>query len=68
MGHEFCGVVVEKSEEVKSLRLGDLVVSPFTVSWYEIRFFLSQVNNVLYLGMTLPSSPGVRQHPYLSPD
>lgn len=34
MGHEFCGAVVEKGNEVESLEVGDVVVSPFTVSWY----------------------------------
>ncbi|KAL9120196.1 MAG: hypothetical protein Q9187_003250 [Circinaria calcarea] len=32
MGHEFYGAVVEKGNEVESLEVGDLVVSPFTVS------------------------------------
>lgn len=32
MGHEFTGEVVATGKEVKSLRLGDLVMSPFTTS------------------------------------
>jgi threonine dehydrogenase-like Zn-dependent dehydrogenase len=33
MGHEFTGVVVEAGEEVKTVKLGDKVVSPFTITW-----------------------------------
>lgn len=33
MGHEFTGVVVEAGSGVKSVKLGDKVVSPFTTSW-----------------------------------
>lgn len=33
MGHEFCGVVVEIGDDIKNLEVGDLIVSPFTVSW-----------------------------------
>lgn len=33
MGHEFTGTVVEKGDDVKNLAVGDVVVSPFTVSW-----------------------------------
>jgi len=36
MGHEFTGEVVETGSTVTSVRVGDRVVSPFTVSWYEI--------------------------------
>lgn len=32
MGHEFAGEVVELGKEVKSLRIGDVVISPFSVS------------------------------------
>jgi threonine dehydrogenase-like Zn-dependent dehydrogenase len=32
MGHEFTGEVVEKGSKVKSLQVGDHVISPFTVS------------------------------------
>lgn len=32
MGHEFAGEIVEVGKEVKSLRKGDLVISPFSVS------------------------------------
>lgn len=34
MGHEFTGVVVQAGPSVRSVRVGDKVVSPFTVSWY----------------------------------
>jgi threonine dehydrogenase-like Zn-dependent dehydrogenase len=34
MGHEFTGVVVETGSEVKAVKPGDKIVSPFTVSWY----------------------------------
>lgn len=33
MGHEFTGEVVQVGAEVKSFKLGDQVVAPFTVSW-----------------------------------
>jgi len=33
MGHEFTGVVAEVGKDVKSVAVGDKVVSPFTVSW-----------------------------------
>ena len=33
MGHEFCGTVVQIGEDVKTLKRGELVVSPFTVTW-----------------------------------
>lgn len=34
MGHEFTGTVVEKGDDVKTLEVGDVIVSPFTTSWY----------------------------------
>ena len=34
MGHEFTGTVVEKGNDVKTLAVGDVIVSPFTTSWY----------------------------------
>lgn len=34
MGHEFTGTVVEKGDDVKTLAVGDVIVSPFTTSWY----------------------------------
>lgn len=34
MGHEFTGIVFEVGNEVKSVKVGDKIVSPFTVSWY----------------------------------
>jgi threonine dehydrogenase-like Zn-dependent dehydrogenase len=33
MGHEFTGIVVDAGNEVKTVEVGDKVVSPFTVSW-----------------------------------
>lgn len=33
MGHEFTGVVTEVGSEVKTVKVGDKVVAPFTVSW-----------------------------------
>jgi threonine dehydrogenase-like Zn-dependent dehydrogenase len=33
MGHEFTGTVVEAGSAVKTVQIGDKVVSPFTVSW-----------------------------------
>jgi len=33
MGHEFTGIVTEVGKDVKSVSVGDKVVSPFTVSW-----------------------------------
>jgi threonine dehydrogenase-like Zn-dependent dehydrogenase len=33
MGHEFSGVVTEAGRAVKTVQVGDHVVSPFTVSW-----------------------------------
>ena len=32
MGHEFTGEVIEVGESVKTVRKGDLIVTPFTVS------------------------------------
>jgi threonine dehydrogenase-like Zn-dependent dehydrogenase len=34
MGHEFTGVVSEVGSDVKTVAVGDKIVSPFTVSWY----------------------------------
>ncbi len=34
MGHEFTGVITEVGSEVKTLKVGDKVVAPFTTSWY----------------------------------
>ncbi|RYP60235.1 hypothetical protein DL769_008196 [Monosporascus sp. CRB-8-3] len=33
MGHEFTGIVVDVGKHVKSVKVGDKIVSPFTVSW-----------------------------------
>lgn len=33
MGHEFTGVVVEAGESLKTVKVGDKIVSPFTTSW-----------------------------------
>lgn len=32
MGHEFTGVIVEAGKDVKTVRIGDKIVSPFTIS------------------------------------
>lgn len=36
MGHEFTGTVVAAGKNVETVKIGDKVVSPFTVSWYDI--------------------------------
>jgi threonine dehydrogenase-like Zn-dependent dehydrogenase len=36
MGHEYTGIVVEVGSDVKTLKPGDRIVSPFTSSWYVI--------------------------------
>ncbi|EON98151.1 putative alcohol dehydrogenase protein [Phaeoacremonium minimum UCRPA7] len=33
MGHEFTGIIVEAGDEVKTVKVGDKVVTPFTTSW-----------------------------------
>jgi threonine dehydrogenase-like Zn-dependent dehydrogenase len=33
MGHEFTGYVHEVGSDVKTLKVGDRVVCPFTISW-----------------------------------
>lgn len=33
MGHEFSGVIVQKGDAVKTVSIGDRIVSPFTTSW-----------------------------------
>jgi hypothetical protein len=33
MGHEFTGIVKEVGKEVKTVKVGDKIVTPFTVSW-----------------------------------
>ena len=33
MSHEFTGIVDEVGSDVKTVRKGDKIVSPFTVSW-----------------------------------
>lgn len=33
MGHEFTGEVVEAGSAVQTVKKGDRIVSPFTVSW-----------------------------------
>jgi len=35
MGHEFAGHIVEAGSGVKTVAVGDKIVCPFTVSWYE---------------------------------
>jgi threonine dehydrogenase-like Zn-dependent dehydrogenase len=34
MGHEFTGTISEVGSDVKTVAVGDQIVSPFTVSWY----------------------------------
>lgn len=36
MGHEFTGTVVAAGQHVRTVKVGDKVVAPFTVSWYDI--------------------------------
>jgi Zn-dependent alcohol dehydrogenase len=36
MGHEFTGTVVSLGSAVKSVNIGDKVVSPFTASWFDL--------------------------------
>lgn len=36
MGHEFTGTVVSLGSAVKSVNIGDKVVSPFTASWFDV--------------------------------
>lgn len=33
MGHEFTGTVVQVGPAVKTIKIGDKVVAPFTASW-----------------------------------
>jgi Alcohol dehydrogenase GroES-like domain len=33
MGHEFTGIVKEIGNQVRSVAVGDKIISPFTVSW-----------------------------------
>lgn len=35
MGHEFTGTVVAAGRAVRTVQIGDKVVAPFTVSWYD---------------------------------
>lgn len=42
MGHEFVGTVTEAGPAVKSVQVGDKIVSPFTVSWYSLLSLVSQ--------------------------
>lgn len=49
MGHEFTGIVKEVGKDVKTVKVGDKIVSPFTVSWYALLTNLScdQITNKL---------------------
>jgi threonine dehydrogenase-like Zn-dependent dehydrogenase len=38
MGHEFTGIVKETRDQVKSVKIGDKIVSPFTVAWLVFSF------------------------------
>ncbi|KAI1327983.1 GroES-like protein [Xylariaceae sp. FL0255] len=57
MGHEFTGSVHEVGSSVKSVQLGDSIVSPFTVScgecFYCIRGFSSRCKKCLLFGCPL---------------
>lgn len=33
MGHEFTGIVKDVGSDVTTVKIGDKIVSPFTVSW-----------------------------------
>jgi threonine dehydrogenase-like Zn-dependent dehydrogenase len=44
MGHEFTGTVSEIGEDIKTVKVGDKVVVPFTVSWY----VLSNIRTLLF--------------------
>jgi len=35
LGHEFAGIVVAAGKDVRTVKVGDKVVAPFTVSWYD---------------------------------
>jgi threonine dehydrogenase-like Zn-dependent dehydrogenase len=37
MGHEFTGIITEAGSEVETVKVGDKVVAPFTVSWWVTR-------------------------------
>ncbi len=41
MGHEFTGIVKETGSKVKTVKVGDKIVSPFTVSWHVTQFYVS---------------------------
>src|ERR1700761_6194337 len=34
MGHEFTGIISDVGSDVKTVKKGDKIVCPFTVSWY----------------------------------
>jgi threonine dehydrogenase-like Zn-dependent dehydrogenase len=56
MGHEFTGIVTETGSEVKSVKTGDKIVSPFTASWYCLPYLLrtyGHLTNNAKLGMLL---------------
>jgi len=46
MGHEFAGTVVQVGDAVKQVKVGDEIVSPFTISWsvalVEFRRFMAK--------------------------
>ena len=37
MGHEFTGTIDQVGDAVKEFKVGDKIVSPFTLSWYAAR-------------------------------
>lgn len=36
MGHEFTGTIVQAGDNVKTVKVGDKIVCPFTISWYVV--------------------------------
>ena len=56
MGHEFTGVITEIGSEVKTLKVGDKVVAPFTTSWYVRRAQNQKSASPLYRPLLTPSS------------
>ncbi|KAL3603013.1 hypothetical protein FPOAC2_07330 [Fusarium poae] len=50
MGHEFTGTVVEIGSAVKSVQIGDKVVSPFTASWMRPNSVPSRLEQAAKLG------------------
>ena len=45
MGHEFCGTVILKGDDVENMKMGDFVVSPFTISCSRCFFCLKGLSS-----------------------